>query len=544
MAEGEPVPNDALVQMMTAMREELRNMTQQMGNIRQELGARIDRVEAQPRRAPVRGAQVQAGDASDDEEMPELEDEFPPDPLQHRQQRRPDPLRRNPARVVDTREQTHDLKLTPPTFSGQSDPEAYLDWERRLEHIFECYGYAERKKVAVAAAQLTDNALAWWDRNVAERRRQRFGPVVTWSDMKFLLRLRYVPEHYHRDLQKRFRKLSLGNRSVDEYFEEFEKLMNSLELEESEEALMAQFIDGLQERIARKVERAQYSGLHELLHLAVQVEQQIKRKTALTSRNRTSQPWNASSSKLVDKGKAVEIESRFKGKGTESPKFNRAEQGKPSNPTSRTRDITCFRCQGRGHMSRECPNQRVMIITPCGDYESQDEQEDESNDLEEEVEYPDTGELLVTRRVLSVLVHPEETAQRENIFHTRCTVKNKVCNLIIDGGSCTNVASKYMVDRLGLEKTKHPCPYKLRWLNDQTELKISEQVSIPFSIGKYHDQVTCDVVPMQAGHLLLGRPWQFDRATTHNGRTNHYFFMYKERKYNLAPLSPTEVHEM
>ncbi|XP_024016232.1 uncharacterized protein LOC112089714 [Eutrema salsugineum] len=438
MAEGEPVPNYALVQMMTAMREELRNMTQQMGNIRQELGARIDRVEAQPRRAPVRGA------------------------------------------------------------PRKSDPEAYLDWERRLEHIFECYGYAERKKVAVAAAQLTDNALAWWDRNIAERRRQRFGPVPTWSDMKFLLRLRYLPEHYHRDLQKRFRKLSQGNRSEDEYFEEFEKLINSLELEESEEALMAQFIDGLQERIARKVERAQYSGLHELLHLAVQVEQQIKRKTSLTNRNRTSQPWNAISSKPVDKGKAVEIESIFKGKNTEAPKFNRTEQGKSSNPTSRIRDIMCFRCQGRGHMSRECPNQRVMIITLSGDYESQDEQEDESNDMDEEVEYPDTGELLVTRRVLSVLVHPEETAQRENIFHTRCTVKNKVCNLIIDGGSCTNVASKYMVDRLGLERTKHPRPYKLRWLNDQTELKISEQVLIPFSIGKYHDQVTCDVVPMQA----------------------------------------------
>ncbi|XP_024014928.1 uncharacterized protein LOC112088850 [Eutrema salsugineum] len=72
----------------------------------------------------------------------------------------------------------------------------------------------------------------------------------------------------------------------------------------------------------------------------------------------------------------------------------------------------------------------------------------------------------------------------------------------------------------------------------------NEQLSIPFSIGKYQDQVTCDVVPMQAGHLLLGRPWQFDRATTHNGRTNHYSFMHKERKYNLAPLSPTEVHEM
>ncbi|XP_024009086.1 uncharacterized protein LOC112084149 [Eutrema salsugineum] len=385
MADGEPVPNDALVQMMTALREELRNMTQQMGYIRQELGARIDRVEAQPRRDPV----------------------------------------------------------------------------------------------AVGAAQLTGNSLAWWDRNVAERRRPHFGPFITWSDMKFLLRLRV----------KR-----IGG--------------------------------GLNGTIfTRKVERAQYNGLHDLLHLAVQVEQQIKRKTTLTNCNHTNQTWNTSSSKPVDKGKAVEIDSRFKGKNAEAPKFNRAEQDKSSNNTSRTHDITCFRCQGMDHISRECPNQRVMIITPSGDYESQDEQEDDSNDIDEKFEYPDTGEVLVTRRVLSVLVHPEETTQKENIFHTR-------------------LASKYMLDRLCLEKTKHHRPYKLRWLNNQTELKISEQVSVPFSIGKYHDQVTCDVVPMQAGHLILGRPWQFDRAKNHNGRTNHYSFMHKEHKYNLAPLSPTEVHEM
>jgi hypothetical protein len=31
-----------------------------------------------------------------------------------------------------------------------------------------------------------------------------------------------------------------------------------------------------------------------------------------------------------------------------------------------------------------------------------------------------------------------DEVQRENIFHTRCYVKDKVCSMIIDGGSCTN----------------------------------------------------------------------------------------------------------
>lgn len=106
------------------------------------------------------------------------------------------------------------------------------------------------------------------------------------------------------------------------------------------------------------------------------------------------------------------------------------------------------------------------------------------------------------------------------------------------------MASKYLVDKLGLQKKKHMRPYKLKWLNDETELKISEQVTIPFSISKYTDQVVRDVVPMQAGHLLLGRPWQLDKEALHSGRTNYYTFTHNNKKHNLAPLTPQEVYEM
>ena len=71
---------------------------------------------------------------------------------------------------------------------------------------------------------------------------------------------------------------------------------------------------------------------------------------------------------------------------------------------------------------------------------------------------------------------------------------------------------------------------------------MKHQVKIPLSIGKYEDEILCDVLPMDAGHILLGRPWQSDRRTLHDGFTNRYSFEYKGKKTVLVPLTPQEVH--
>ena len=79
-----------------------------------------------------------------------------------------------------------------------------------------------------------------------------------------------------------------------------------------------------------------------------------------------------------------------------------------------------------------------------GEFVEEEEEEKEVclNDYVEEVEEgPDEGQLLVISRGLSGLASQDGLDQRETIFHTRCTVEGKVCFLIIDGGSCANVAS-------------------------------------------------------------------------------------------------------
>ena len=44
--------------------------------------------------------------------------------------------------------------------------------------------------------------------------------------------------------------------------------------------------------------------------------------------------------------------------------------------------------------------------------------------------------------------------------------------MIIDGGSCTNVVSTTLVEKLNLSTLKHSRPYKLQWLNDSVEVRV------------------------------------------------------------------------
>ena len=55
-------------------------------------------------------------------------------------------------------------------------------------------------------------------------------------------------------------------------------------------------------------------------------------------------------------------------------------------------------------------------------------------------------------------------------------------------------------------------------------------------IGKYNDKVLCDVVEMDAFHLLLGRPWQYDVCSKHDGKTNIHTITKDGVEYTMPPL--------
>ena len=46
---------------------------------------------------------------------------------------------------------------------------------------------------------------------------------------------------------------------------------------------------------------------------------------------------------------------------------------------------------------------------------------------------------------------------------------------------------------------------------------------------------------MEAGHILLGRPWKFDKKEIHNGLTNEINLTDGSKKFKLVPLTPSQV---
>ena len=73
--------------------------------------------------------------------------------------------------------------------------------------------------------------------------------------------------------------------------------------------------------------------------------------------------------------------------------------------------------------------------------------EENQEEVEQEV---DKGEMLVLRRFLSGQRGVKDE-QSENIFHSGCMVHGKVCFMVANGGSCTNIVSLSMIEKLCLQ---------------------------------------------------------------------------------------------
>lgn len=433
-----------------------------------------------------------------------------------------------------------DLKLLElPEFTGDGDAEDFLDWVRQMEKVFDYKGFDEQKAYKVANLKLTRYASLWFENLRAKRLREDEPRINTWNELKRQLRKRFLPREFIQDQFLKLNHLEQKNLSVAEYTKEFEKLCMLCDLQEKEEMKIGRYIKGLTPSISHKVETSNYVFFDDVLRLAERFEKQEKEKKISYFKER---------------------KSFFNGEGSNINSNNSNNEGKMIVVTPEQATLAkkvCFKCQGMGHIARDCGNkvtvskkEHRMLLA----YLDQEEKEKESTCLlntEEEFDFeefegqekitpePEHHHIGILRRVLHAnFVPPTTHEQRENLFHTICKVGDRSCSLIIDTGSCTNVASTKLVDTMNLSTRDHPTPYKLNWLHDGDGLQVKRQALVNFSMGSYSDSVWCDILPMTACSILLGRPWQYDRGVLFNGVTNVYSVKVGDKRVQLHPLPP------
>eukprot|EP00253_Pinus_taeda_P004110 PITA_04110 len=373
-----------------------------------------------------------------------------------------------------------------PTYDGSLSADVLLDWLSEVNKFFEFEETSEDKQVKFAATKLKGHASLWWDSVQAERKRLNKQPIKKWARMEAKLKEKFLPKEY---------QIMLYRQTLDEAY---------------------QFALKAEEKINRKQKTKRGGGSG-------------RGKGKVYGRGRGAVPNEEGNSS--------------KSAGT-TDKDNSNREGRP---TQRGRGfgrgrgtVQCYRCHKLGHKSYDCPEGEPA--GGRGAYVAQPE--DAGETPQEEENTPETGEALVLNKVL--LKPAKEVAepdQRKALFRTVCKSRGKCCKLIIDSGSTDNLVVVEMVEKLGLKKLKHPTPYKVSWLQKGHQLLVDEQCEVEFQIGKYKDKILCDVMPMDVCHLLLGRPWQFDRSAVHDGKTNCYKFVKDGIKHTLVPIKEENTAE-
>nr|GEY33290.1 hypothetical protein [Tanacetum cinerariifolium] len=327
--------------------------------------------------------------------------------------------------------------------------------------------------------------------------RERAGKekIQTWPKMKAKMKQKFLPTYYVYNSFSQLHSLRQGTGTLEEYSCEFEYLLMKCNVPEDDPQTLVHYLGGLEPRVANVVELHSYQTLTELTLLSHKMDSQQRSKGKFEHTCQSFRPTTYSKPTSTNK--------------TTTP--TNSQPSMISNPKSEPSKAhrRCFRCQGFRHIASECPNKRMISLVDfelAGGFEFESDlvaSPESPDDDEVEVTGPDEGPCLVVHRTLSTTPVPETELQRESIFHTRCTIAQKVCSVIIDGGSCTNVASQTLVTKLNLPAQPHPSPNVIHWLNQGKGIRVSIE-------------------------------WR----AIHDGYRNTYSFTHNNRKIILTPLTP------
>jgi len=171
-----------------------------------------------------------------------------------------------------------------------------------------------------------------------------------------------------------------------------------------------------------------------------------------------------------------------------------------------------------------------------GEYSDEDGQ-DQINIMQTQIGDPGYKQHLSVVRCAMSLPQRTDDWRRTAILQFLIQINDKFCKVLVDSGSSINAISQKTITRTGLKVVSHPRPYNVSWI-DSTSLSIKERCKVPLHIAGTRSEIWCDVISMDVGSIILGRPWLFDADATIYGKSNTCVFLHEGKRYRIQPMEP------
>ena len=141
-----------------------------------------------------------------------------------------------------------------PKFKGENDPNIYIEWEQKVDQIFNIHLVSDQEQVDLVVLEFKDYAMTWWHQFCMNNINQE--PLAaSWMDINNLMRARFVPSYYRRETLLKLQRLQQGSMCVDEYYKMMESMLLKVGLQfEIEEKKVARFVNGLRREVQDVVE--------------------------------------------------------------------------------------------------------------------------------------------------------------------------------------------------------------------------------------------------------------------------------------------------
>ncbi|KAK1365675.1 hypothetical protein POM88_041236 [Heracleum sosnowskyi] len=321
--------------------------------------------------------QTRSTDTSDQEGQQNTPPTGRVDPMQQHQQHQHQQHQQQHQQAAPTVTFKSFQAAKPPEFKGSADPVEAKAWLKEMEKAFTLIEVTEDKKTEYASYFLKNEASYWWE---TSRAMEPEG-LITWARFTELFLERYFPDYMRDQMELKFLELKQGSMTVPQYETRFTELSRFVPTYvDTEKKKAKRFQQGLRSWIRSKLavlELDTYAAVVQKAMIAetesdsyMKERENKKRKAGIPDKGQQQGSFQGQANKKLgfQHGRNTSFRKPDTGNvGQDNRLLTGSQQGlsRPPLPECKTcgkrhlgichrLNVTCFKCNQKGHYSRDC----------------------------------------------------------------------------------------------------------------------------------------------------------------------------------------------